>query len=117
MVEMGVAGGPIVWSNSAGGLHVGPRSAGAEPGPACYGRGGTEPTLTDANLLLGRLDPDYFLGGTRPLDTGAAEKALATLGRHAGTDAQAVARRVPRAAGAQMDHALPLATLPPGPEP
>src|SRR5260370_19789848 len=115
MVEMGVAGGPIVWSNSAGGLHVGPRSAGAEPGPACYGRGGTEPTLTDANLLLGRLDPDYFLGGTRPLDTGAAEKALATLGRDAGTDAQSVARGALRYAVAPMSHAPRFVTLRRGP--
>ncbi len=117
IVEIGAGGGSIVWSDSARGLHVGPRSAGAEPGPACYGRGGTEPTLTDANLLLGRLDPDYFLGGTRPLDTGAAEKALATLGRHAGTDAQSVARGVLRYAVAQMSHALRLVTLRRGHDP
>ena len=117
IIEIGAGGGSIVWTDSAGGLHVGPRSAGADPGPACYGRGGTEATLTDANLLLGRLDPDYFLGGTRPLDTGAAEKALVTLGRQSGTDAQAVARGVLRYAVAQMSHALRLVTLRRGHDP
>ena len=66
IVEIGAGGGSIAWVDDAGGLHVGPRSAGAEPGPACYGRGGEEPTLTDANLVAGRLDPGYFLGGTMP---------------------------------------------------
>jgi N-methylhydantoinase A len=117
IIEIGAGGGSIVWSDSARGLHVGPRSAGADPGPACYGRGGTEPTLTDANLLLGRLDPDYFLGGTRPLDTGAAEEALAALGRQIGTDAQSVARGVLRYAVAQMSHALRLVTLRRGHDP
>ncbi len=117
IIEIGAGGGSVVWSDSAGGLHVGPRSAGADPGPACYGRGGTEPTLTDANLVLGRLDPDYFLGGTRPLDTAAAEKALAVLGRQSGTDAQSVARGVLRYAVAQMSHALRLVTLRRGHDP
>ena len=117
IVEIGAGGGSIVWSDAAHGLHVGPRSAGADPGPACYGRGGTEPTLTDANLLLGRLDPDYFLGGTRPLEVGAAEKALAALGRQIGTDAQSVARGVLRYAVAQMSHALRLVTLRRGHDP
>jgi N-methylhydantoinase A len=117
IIEIGAGGGSIVWSDTAGGLHVGPRSAGADPGPACYGRGGSEPTLTDANLLLGRLDPDYFLGGTRPLDAGAAEKALAALGRQIGVDAQSVARGVLRYAVAQMSHALRLVTLRRGHDP
>jgi N-methylhydantoinase A len=111
IVEIGAGGGSVVWSDPAGGLHVGPRSAGADPGPACYGRGGTEPTLTDANLLLGRLDQDYFLGGTRPLDAGAAEKALAALGRQVGTDGSSAARGALRYAVAQMGHALRLVTL------
>jgi N-methylhydantoinase A len=117
IVEIGAGGGSIVWSDPAGGLHVGPRSAGADPGPACYSRGGTEPTLTDANLLLGRLDPDYFLGGTRHLEVGAAEKALAALGRQIDTDAQSVARGVLRYAVAQMSHALRLVTLRRGHDP
>jgi N-methylhydantoinase A len=117
IIEIGAGGGSIVWSDSAGGLHVGPRSAGADPGPACYARGGIEPTLTDANLLLGRLDPDYFLGGTMPLDSGAAEKALAGLGRQIGTSARSVARGVVRYAVAQMSHALRLVTLRRGHDP
>ncbi len=117
IIEIGAGGGSIVWSDSAGGLHVGPRSAGADPGPACYGRGGSEPTLTDANLLLGRLDPDYFLGGTRKLDVSAAEKALAGLGRQVGADASSVARGVLRYAVAQMSHALRLVTLRRGHDP
>ncbi len=117
IVEIGAGGGSVVWSDSAGALHVGPRSAGADPGPACYGRGGTEPTLTDANLLLGRLDPGYFLGGTRSLDAGAADQALAGIGRQIGTDARAVARGVLRYAVAQMCHALRLVTLRRGHDP
>ncbi len=111
IIEIGAGGGSIVWSDAAGGLHVGPRSSGADPGPACYARGGTEPTLTDANLLLGRLDPDYFLGGTMPLDCGAAEKVVAALGRRIGEDARSVARGALRYAVAQMSHALRLVTL------
>ena len=64
---IGAGGGSLAWLE-AGGLRVGPQSAGADPGPACYGRGGTQPTVTDANLFLGRLDPGYFLGGRMTLD-------------------------------------------------
>ena len=74
---VGAGGGSIVWRDAGGALRVGPRSAGATPGPACYGRGGTEPTVTDANLLLGRL-PERLAGGVR-LDCAAAERALARL--------------------------------------
>ena len=118
IVEIGAGGGSIAWADEAGGLHVGPRSAGAEPGPACYGRGGTEPTLTDANLVAGRLDPDYFLGGTMALDTAAAAEALARLGsRMQGIDAPTVARGVLRYAIAQMAHALRMITLRRGHDP
>ena len=117
IIEIGAGGGSIIWSDPAGGLHVGPRSAGADPGPACYGRGGTEPTLTDANLLLGRLDPDYFLGGTRPLDAGAARQSLAALGRQVAADGPAAARGALRYAVAQMSHALRLVTLRRGHDP
>ena len=72
---IGAGGGSLAWLE-AGGLRVGPQSAGADPGPACYGRGGTQPTVTDANLFLGRLDPGYFLGGRMTLDEAAAERAL-----------------------------------------
>ena len=63
IVEIGAGGGSIAWIDAGGALKVGPRSAGAVPGPACYGQGGTEPTVTDANLIAGRINPDYFLGG------------------------------------------------------
>src|SRR3984957_14821624 len=74
--EVGTGGGSIARVEHGGALHVGPGSAGAEPGPACYGRGGGEPTITDANLLLGRLGADRFLGGEMQLNVGAAEQAM-----------------------------------------
>ncbi|MCZ6844732.1 MAG: hydantoinase/oxoprolinase family protein, partial [Alphaproteobacteria bacterium] len=74
--SVGAGGGSIAWVDAGGLLHVGPQSAGAVPGPVCYGAGGAEPTLTDACLTLGYVDPDYFLGGTMQLDAGAAAKAV-----------------------------------------
>ena len=79
IVEVGSGGGSIAWLDPQLRLHVGPRSAGSTPGPACYGNGGTEPTVTDANLMLGRLSPDYFLGGELKLDAGASSKAIASI--------------------------------------
>ncbi|MBM3570372.1 MAG: hydantoinase/oxoprolinase family protein, partial [Alphaproteobacteria bacterium] len=79
MIEIGAGGGSIAAIDEVGLLKVGPRSAGADPGPACYGRGGTEPTVTDANLLLGYLDPGFFLGGRMSLDGAAAERAMAKV--------------------------------------
>src|SRR5437763_218920 len=81
---VGAGGGSIAWRDAGGALRVGPRSAGADPGPACYGRGGTEPTVTDANLLLGRLLEDEPLAGEVALDTSAAERAVADLARELG---------------------------------
>lgn len=77
VVEVGSGGGSIAWIDSQNRLHVGPQSAGSTPGPVCYGRGGTEPTITDANLVLGRLNPANFLGGEMQLDIGAAKRAVA----------------------------------------
>jgi len=77
LVEVGAGGGSEAWIDAGGALRVGPRSAGARPGPACYGRGGTTPTITDANLVLGRLNPAFFLGGEMALDTEAARRAIA----------------------------------------
>jgi len=77
LVEVGAGGGSEAWIDAGGALRVGPRSAGARPGPACYGRGGTTPTITDANLVLGRLNPAFFLGGEMALDAAAARKAIA----------------------------------------
>ena len=76
LMEIGAGGGSIASLNKLGLLQVGPESAGADPGPASYGKGGTQPTVTDADLVLGYLNPDYFLGGIMPLDKGAAEKAI-----------------------------------------
>ena len=74
--SIGAGGGSIAWVDQGGLLHVGPISAGAMPGPAAYRRGGTRPTVTDAALVLGFLDPDFFLGGLMSMDTAAAEAAL-----------------------------------------
>ncbi|MGH3872957.1 MAG: hydantoinase/oxoprolinase family protein [Pseudonocardiaceae bacterium] len=76
---VGAGGGSIAWIDTGGALRVGPRSAGADPGPACYGLGGTEPTVTDAHCVLGHLDPDTELGGGLRLDAGAAARAVGTL--------------------------------------
>lgn len=77
--EIGAGGGSIAWIDEAGALHVGPQSAGADPGPACYRNGGTEPTVTDANLHLGLLNPQNFLGGEMEIDANLAKQAIAKL--------------------------------------
>jgi N-methylhydantoinase A len=92
MIEIGAGGGSIAWIDSLGLMKVGPESAGAEPGPAAYGRGGTRPTVTDADLVLGYLDPDYFLGGQMRLDVDAA---AAAIGQHV---AEPLGLTVPEAA-------------------
>ncbi|MHB8590242.1 MAG: hydantoinase/oxoprolinase family protein [Candidatus Dormibacteraceae bacterium] len=76
LVEIGAGGGSLAWVDQGGGLRVGPESAGADPGPACYGHGGSRPTITDANLVLGRLNPANFLGGDMSLDVDAAAQAI-----------------------------------------
>jgi N-methylhydantoinase A len=76
MTSISAGGGSIAWIDSGGFLNVGPQSAGADPGPACYGRGGTQPTVTDADIVCGYLNPDYFLGGAQRLDVAAAHAAL-----------------------------------------
>jgi N-methylhydantoinase A len=81
---IGAGGGSIAWLDQLGILHVGPRSAGAEPGPACYGRGGNEPTVTDAYLLCGYIDPDNFIGGRIRLDPALAEAAIAPIAERMG---------------------------------
>src|SRR6266581_1275894 len=79
IVEVGSGGGSIAWIDSQNRLHVGPQSAGSTPGPACYGNGGTDPTVTDANLVLGRLNPARFLGGELTLDQDAARRTIETI--------------------------------------
>jgi N-methylhydantoinase A len=103
--EVGTGGGSIA-RVVEGGLRVGPQSAGASPGPACYGLGGAEPTVTDANLVLGRLGADRFLGGEMPLDLKAAEGALARVAKPLGMDAIAVADGILRIAATAMSYAV-----------
>jgi N-methylhydantoinase A len=112
MVEIGAGGGSIAHLDSLGRIAVGPESAGADPGPACYARGGTRPAVTDANLMLGRYDPARFAGGTLTLDTAAARQALATdigdrLGLTAGLAALGVVEMVDETmANAARVHAI-----------
>ncbi len=109
MVDMhtiGAGGGSIARLDEGGMLQVGPESAGAAPGPVCYGQGGMEPTVTDANLVLGRLLPDAFLGGRMHLDRTAAHAALAVLGQAMGCSAEEAAAGVIRVANAHMARAL-----------
>ncbi|MCC7426878.1 MAG: hydantoinase/oxoprolinase family protein [Alphaproteobacteria bacterium] len=91
LLEIGAGGGSIARLSNLGLLTVGPQSAGAKPGPVCYGRGGTEPTVTDADLVLGYLDPRYFLGGAMSLDVAAARNAIGALGAQLGLDAERTA--------------------------
>ena len=89
--SVGAGGGSIAWVDAGGLLRVGPRSAGAYPGPACYGRGGIMPTVTDANLILGIIDPDYFLGGRMKLDLAKAEAAIGTIAEALGLELRSAA--------------------------
>ena len=111
------AGGGSVAYEEAGGLRVGPRSAGAEPGPACYARGGTEPTVTDANLLLGRIDPDWFAGGTLSLDQDLAAQAMEGLGQKLGLDVMQLAEGIGRIVNTKMAQAIRAITVEKGIEP
>jgi N-methylhydantoinase A len=117
IVEIGAGGGSIAWIDPAGALKVGPRSAGAEPGPACYGRGGEQPTVTDANVVAGRINPDYFLGGRIALDVEAARRALAPLAKALGVDVEEAALGVIRIANANMMHLLKLVSVRRGRDP
>jgi len=104
---IGSGGGSIAWVDSGGALRVGPRSAGADPGPACYGNGGDEPTVTDANVLLGYVGESTSLGGELSVDVSAAEAALEDLADEAGLgSARAAARGVYRVANAKMTRAI-----------
>ena len=103
---IGAGGGSIAWIDKGGMLQVGPQSAGAEPGPACYGRGGSEATVTDANLVLGRINPDNFLGGRMRLDAPAAKRALGQLARELGQTAPDTALAIARIVDHNMIGAL-----------
>jgi N-methylhydantoinase A len=114
---IGAGGGSIAWIDAAGGLRVGPRSAGADPGPACYGRGGDEATVTDASVVLGYLNPARFAGGTVPLDAAAAERAVAAVGRRLGVDPVAAAAGIHRVVNARMADQIRLVTIKRGYDP
>lgn len=117
IVTLGAGGGSIGHVGPGGTLQVGPRSAGAVPGPASYGQGGTEPTVTDAHLVLGHLDPARFLGGARRLDLEAARVALAALGARLGLGAEATAAGMLRVANARMADGIRVATVRRGVDP
>ncbi|MCW2132348.1 hydantoinase/oxoprolinase family protein [Arthrobacter sp. VKM Ac-2550] len=113
---VGAGGGSVAWLE-AGGLRVGPRSAGATPGPACYSRGGVEPTVTDANLVLGRVDPEWFAGGQVALDKQAAVNALKTVGDQLSLDPLEMAEGICDVANSQMAQAIRTITISRGIEP
>jgi N-methylhydantoinase A len=114
---VGAGGGSIGWRDPGGALRVGPRSAGAEPGPACYGRGGEQPTVTDANLLLGRLAPDSTLAGGVELDPEAARTAVAALADSLGVGELETAEGIVRVADQEMVRALRVVTVERGVDP
>jgi N-methylhydantoinase A len=114
---VGAGGGSIAWRDPGGALRVGPQSAGAIPGPACYGRGGTEPTVTDANLMLGFLSPDAPLAGGVELDRSAAERAIAALAGELGLDPIECAQGIVQVANAEMIRALRVVTVERGVDP
>jgi len=118
LVEVGAGGGSEAWIDAGGALRVGPRSAGARPGPACYGRGGDVPTITDANLALGRLDPSFFLGGEMSLDAASARRAIAQrVATPLGLDPLAAASGIVEIANAHMIGAMRLVSVQRGYDP
>ncbi|HGG60725.1 MAG TPA: hydantoinase/oxoprolinase family protein, partial [Gammaproteobacteria bacterium] len=120
MVDMhtiGAGGGSIAWLDDGGMLQVGPQSAGADPGPACYGKGGARPTVTDAHVVLGHLPPSTLLGGSMALDRHAAEAAVSALAARAGLEMTAMARGILRIADEHMAQALRVISVQRGHDP
>jgi N-methylhydantoinase A len=115
--SIGAGGGSIAWVDAGGFLRVGPRSAGAEPGPICYGRGGAEVTVTDANLLLGRLDPEYFLAGRMRLDPEPVGGAMDALGERIGLPPLELAASIVEIANENMASAIKMVSLERGHDP
>jgi N-methylhydantoinase A len=111
IVEIGAGGGSIAWIDEGGALKIGPKSAGAVPGPACYGNGGTEPTVTDANLIAGRINPDYFLGGEIPVSIELARQATEPIAAALGVTVDEAALGIIRLANANMINALKLVSV------
>lgn len=114
---IGAGGGSIGWLDRGGALRVGPHSAGADPGPAAYGRGGTEPTVTDANLIAGHIPADLALGGKLRLDLPAAREALSVLGAEASLTAEACAAGMLEVVDSHMEHALRAVSVEEGADP
>jgi N-methylhydantoinase A len=114
---IGAGGGSIAWVDGGGFLQVGPRSAGSSPGPACYGQGGGEPTVTDANLYLGRLNPEYFLDGRMPLSPALATGALQKLAAELGLDALELASSIVEIADDNMANATRMVGIERGHDP
>jgi N-methylhydantoinase A len=117
IITLGAGGGSIAHLGAGGTLEVGPQSAGARPGPACYGNGGTEPTVTDANLALGYLDATRFLGGARLLDAAASERAIAALAAKLNLSTEATALGIHRLVNARMADGVRVATVRRGVDP
>ena len=116
-MEIGAGGGSLAWRDDAGAPRVGPRSAGALPGPVCYGRGNTEPTVTDAALVAGRIDAQRYLGGHMTVNAALARDALERFGAPLGLDADATALGILRLANAHMIAALGLVSVQRGHDP
>ena len=114
---IGAGGGSIAWIDPGGALRVGPQSAGAIPGPACYGRGGTRPTVTDAHVALGHLPAERPLGGLEPLDVDAARRAIATLGATLGLSIEEAAEGILEIADAAMERAIRVISIERGHDP
>lgn len=106
IAEVGAGGGSIAWMDAGGGVHVGPRSAGADPGPVCYDQGGDQPTVTDANMILGYLNPDVLVGGDLPVNFDKAAAAIDDLGAKLGQDRTEMAYGIHLIANATMYRAL-----------
>jgi N-methylhydantoinase A len=117
IVSIGAGGGSIARLDAGGVLHVGPESAGAEPGPACYGQGGSLATVTDANLVLGLLDPDNFLGGRARLDLAAAEAAVDRMAQALGVDRMTAAAGIQRVVNTRMAEGIRLVSVRRGVDP
>ncbi len=114
---LGAGGGSVAWVDPGKILHVGPESAGAEPGPACYAKGGARATVTDANLVLGYLDPANFLGGRIGLDARAAERAVAAVAKQLGTSVLAAAEGISRVVNTNMAEGIKIVSVRRGVDP
>jgi N-methylhydantoinase A len=117
IAEVSAGGGTIAWLDEAGQLQVGPESAGSDPGPACYGRGGTEPTVTDANVVTGRLNPRHLLGGEMPIEADLATKSLTKLSTEGDSAVPGLARAVIRLVNDDMAKAISIVSVERGRDP